>query len=1238
MDSLKIITLNVRGLRNKMKRATVFHYLKNHKYDLICLQEAHLTKNDVSMWEKQWGGKIYYNEGTSRSKGEVILLSKSFIGTVEPVLELDGFLVISVKNDSYDFILANVYAPNSSANKLTFYKELQKHINEHSTEHIILAGDFNCVLNGDLDNVAGRPHRELEVTEFNNILNTADLTDLWRFFHPSEKEFSWSRSNPFIARRLDYCLVSQSMINLCVSCELQFAPGSDHKAVVIELSTDNFTRGPGYWKFNNSYLKNTLFVERMNDLLEKSLNEHKETIDNISRWELCKIDIRNFCIEFGKNGACQKQNEIKQLLSKIKDCEEELTKYPNNTEANKSLNHLKQKVEILQMNKAKGAQIRSRVKWIEEGERNTKYFCNLEKNRGKRKIITRLIKDSGDAITNQTDILEEQVSFYKKLYSQKTSTNVIESTNNFIRNDTFPRLDEDEASSCEGAILIEEATAAIKTLKNGSAPGSDGLTIEFFKMFWSRLAKITTDSFNESFNQGEMSYTQKQGIIILLHKGKDLDRNTLNNWRPITLTNTDYKILAKVLAERLGNVINKLVKDDQVGFIKGRNIATVIRSIDDVINYLNKTKKSGFLLALDYAKAFDSISKTFLQHVFKVFGFGADFLKWVKILNNGCSSSINHGGWISEPFEIGCGIRQGCPFSPLSFVLAVELLAIRIRNSTIKGIKLPSPVDTHTIKIKQMADDTTLFLHDKKDISMSLEIINSFETFSGLKLNMNKTKALRMGTSREDDNIQVSIVNKIKILGIWFKTDTMANDIKENWEGRIEHMKHIIKEWNKRDISIQGKMVVIKTFLISQLVYVMQSICLPQNVLQTINTLLYKFIWQKRYSNRKAFEKVKRKIMEAEYGEGGFNMINVFDFQKYFLLQWAGKLEVASCEQNWNIIPRWHLGKLTKENNVFYINCKADKLKGIDRLDNGFWKEVLKTYLDSKTLIKLEEISRNNYLNQLLFNNDLIKYKGKTLFFQNWQSAGVDQIRDIVHPSENRLLLLDEINAHIWQNRAYTLFEYNALVNSIPPLWIQWIQSGERGTEIPGSEAYKLNTKPKYIRNILNAKKDTLLPHSYFFWSRKLNFCLDKTDWLRAIDTTKESRLRVLHWKILHNIYPTNILLNKMKIKETNKCTYCPDNVDYMEHFFCNCPVVQYFWIYIEKILLYKTDKQIKLSSTDILFGIKKDHQTKDHYQHINLIILLGKMSISIFKKTESKLSIQYIFEREMTIRNINIV
>ena len=253
-------------------------------------------------------------------------------------------------------------------------------------------------------------------------------------------------------------------------------------------------------------------------------------------------------------------------------------------------------------------------------------------------MMNKLRRTTGETTTNQMEILQEQVTYYKNLYNQSpTVDDTGEATSRFMLHEGMPTLDENDAGTCEGNVTAEETSAALNKMKNESAPGYDGITTEFMKFFWSKVGALVTNSFIEAFDRGELSYTQKQGVITLLHKCNELDKEDLNNWRPITLTNTDFKILAKVLAERLSGVISRLDSEDQVGYIRGRNIATVIRTIDDVINYLNRTKKAGYRLAVDFRKALDSISKDFLSHVFKAFGFGADFQKMGLSPNQGHS-------------------------------------------------------------------------------------------------------------------------------------------------------------------------------------------------------------------------------------------------------------------------------------------------------------------------------------------------------------------------------------------------------------------------------------------------------------------------------------------------------------------------------------------------------------------------------------------------------------------------
>ena len=1214
MDKLRIITLNARGLKNKLKRTAIFNYLKTQQVDIACLQECHASKKDIVVWERQWGGKMFFQEGTGSSRGEIIMISKHFSGTVNLEICQDRLVVVTIQSGSYNFTLANVYAPNKKPDKVRFFNILKKILSNYKT-NIILMGDFNCVRNNELDIISGHPHNEMEIEQLRETTSALGVHDLWRIYHAKEKDYTWSRQTPFIARRLDYCFATEDILTNLVACEHLNVPNTDHKAVLIELNETNFVRGPGYWHFNNSYLKDAEFVEQMNRFLEDIVGPEQLGIvtSSVEKWELCKIEIREFCISYGKQKACKKKNKVLQINSEIKDIEKKLIIDPSNEDLQRKIFTLKQKLELMHLEKARGAQTRARVKWIEEGEKNTKFFCSLEKSKRNKNTITRLKKPSGETITDQGSILQEQVQFYKKLYSQETeSNNIPQDVEIFLNNIDCPRLNNMDANSCEGLITITEASEALYKMKNGASPGRDGITTEFMKFFWSRLREIIVNSFTESFQKGELSHTQKQGVISLLHKGNELSREHLNNWRPITLTNTDYKILAKSLAFRLSGVIHKLVHIDQVGYLKGRNIATVIRTIDDTINYLNKTGKAGYLLALDYSKAFDSISKTFLNHAFELFGFGPEFRKWTEVLTTGSFSCINHGGWLSESFQVSCGIRQGCPFSPLAFILAVEVLAIKIRNSEIRGITLPKPAPNNSsLKIKQFADDTTLFLKDRQDIELALRIINFFAQFSGLKLNNQKTKALAI-RQPDNENLPFTITDKLKILGIYFQQGTMAKFVEENWTSRVEKLNNLIKAWSARDISIHGKVVVIKTFLVSQFDFVMQSVGLPEKVLQNVNRILYKFLWQRRFSNKKAFEKIKRKILQMDYDKGGVKMIDMNEIQKCYSLQWAGKL--ANCEnENWSYIPQWHMEKIASKFGAFDFNCRSDKAKQVETIQNEFWKNILITFLNCKSLITSNDINTQNFSNQLLFNNQLIMYKRNVLYFANWKRCGLEKVKDIINTNENRLLSLEEIQNVVEQNNAVTLLQYNAIVNALPRCWKEWISDGNYDNESTEySEVIIYNTKLKIIKQSLADKagqSTTITPHACNIWQQKLGVHIDENVWQMPRKATKEIRLKELQWKIVHRIYPTNIILQKMKVSETNKCNYCVDIIDHLEHFFCECTFVTGLWQHIESMIAVALGRRVKLTTKNILFGVQGDTVMSETSQnYVNHVILIGKV------------------------------
>ena len=231
--------------------------------------------------------------------------------------------------------------------------------------------------------------------------------------------------------------------------------------------------------------------------------------------------------------------------------------------------------------------------------------------------------------------------------------------------------------------------------------------------------------------------------MILIPKSGN--QKALKNKRPICLLDIIYKIIAKVLATRLSVVANKLIHSDQTGFIKGRHIQDNLRIIQDVINYSNTDDLGGILMALDFKSAFNSVEHNFIWYALRCFGFGDSFIRWTKLLYNGSMLAVLNNGYTSEWFEPKRGIMQGCPISGMLFNLAVELLAIKIRQMpSIRGVK----INDIEVKISQYADDATVFVNDENSAEELVKQLKLFGEVSGLELNVSKSKLMWIGTDR----------------------------------------------------------------------------------------------------------------------------------------------------------------------------------------------------------------------------------------------------------------------------------------------------------------------------------------------------------------------------------------------------------------------------------------------------------------------------------------------------------
>ena len=327
------------------------------------------------------------------------------------------------------------------------------------------------------------------------------------------------------------------------------------------------------------------------------------------------------------------------------------------------------------------------------------------------------------------------------------------------------------------------------------------LSSEFYIKYWDILQDTFVQVIREIEDTEELCITQYRGVICLLYKKGD--RDEVGNWRPITLLNTDYKIIAIVYASRLKKVLPSIIHDDQKAYIEGRQIMENIRLTQDVIDMTDETDTPGAIIFLDQQKAFDRVEWGYLELVLKKFGFGNRFRKWILMLYKLGQSCILTNGFLSPFFKITRSMRQGCPIAAYLFILQAEPMAESIRkNKKIKGIEIPTPnIETKiTAKISMFADDTQLFHRTEASILEGFKTLDTYCRASGAKLNLHKTKGMYIGSWKNKDPKYKKIKWVENVSGLGSEYGYNIN-YEELWLKKFTKFKKKILQWKKRDLT-----------------------------------------------------------------------------------------------------------------------------------------------------------------------------------------------------------------------------------------------------------------------------------------------------------------------------------------------------------------------------------------------------------------------------------------------------
>lgn len=575
---------------------------------------------------------------------------------------------------------------------------------------------------------------------------------------------SWFNSDLSIGSRLHSFLVARDLLNSLLSCEISPCVFSDHDFVTLDVDLSHvFDFGPGVWKFNNSLLEDRIYCALITDLIDQHLSFKHVFVSVKDFWESLKEVICNRTIVYSKAKRRELSRDRVRITNRLVKLKFKLVN--GEVSVKPKILELESALSAIFRQELDGIKIRSRAKWLEEGEKPSRFFFKLGRERFDRNVVYSIYDPSGAEVSDRAGLIHAHEEFYANLFSRDKIDLTIQQK---LFSNLSLRLSEEDRDKCEGLLSLLELTAALGNMSKNKSPGPDGLSVEFYSKFWNLLGPILLEVINLCYDDFELCDAMKTSNTRLVFKKGD--RKSLKNWRPISLLNVDYKICSKALSSRLSLVLEKIVSPDQTCSVPGRLISSNLVMLRDMLDYIERTDEPGILISLDQEKAFDRVDHSFLMNLLQHFGFGPSFCRWISTLYCGANMRIMVNGWLSRKIDLQRGVRQGDSLSPMLYILCVEVLAAKVRNTpAIEGFLLPG-ARGKCFKVGQYADDTTGFLKSLLSLRVLLDVISFYEKGSGAKLNRSKSEAMWVGSwkTRDDQPFGLTWVKKMKILGVFF--------------------------------------------------------------------------------------------------------------------------------------------------------------------------------------------------------------------------------------------------------------------------------------------------------------------------------------------------------------------------------------------------------------------------------------------------------------------------------------
>ncbi|GLT88308.1 hypothetical protein SLE2022_063410 [Rubroshorea leprosula] len=739
------------------------------------------------------------------------------------------------------------------------------------------------------------------------------------------RKFTWYQPNGNCMSRLDRFLFSEEwLLNWTDLKQWGLARSlSDHCPILVKDEICNW--GPKPFKFYNVWLQDPAFRE----MIENQWNSF-----NIRGWggfvlkEKLKL-LKNSMKDWSRNHAqvVEKQiEEAKETIAKL-DCKGEIQQLSEEEDILKRDLMLTLWENI--QTKEEMARQKSRMMWMKEGDANTSFFHRCIKNRRRRNEINSLVVN-GKVLQEVNELKQGVVEYFRNLFAKEDWKRPV------LEGMEFNKITEAEKELLTEPFLESEVKEAVWNCDSAKAPGPDGLSFGLLKTEWEVVKNDILKFLADFHTNSKLVRGSNSSFLVLIPKKEN--PQGLAEYRPISLIGCMYKILAKILANRLSKVLNGLIGEQQSAFIGGRQLVDGVVIANETIDEIGKKKLSCFLFKADFEKAYDNVSWEFLDYMLERMNFGLVWRGWIRECLQTNSASVLINGSPTKEFTMRRGLRQGDPLAPFLFLIVAEGLNGIISSAVDKALFEGVQIGRGDLRIShlQFADDTLLLgKATEENIWTTKCIMRAFELVSGLKINYGKSSLIGINVDDLWEKEMTCLLNcksgslPCKYLGIPLGADPRKI---ATWKPLIDTFKRKLSSWRGRFLSFGGRITLINAVLTSLPVFIMSFYLLPKSVIGELDKIRRKFLWGGVGERKKvawvAWEHVcKHKL------EGGLGIKNLSCFNMSLLGKCWGRLLTEKrglwrrvlCEKYGNKEGNW----------LSYL--KEGRCRG-----SSWWKDVCK--------------------------------------------------------------------------------------------------------------------------------------------------------------------------------------------------------------------------------------------------------------------------------------------------------